>query len=263
MKHDFTIYECGVTTPPPNWVFFVNNYYHINRVYYVIDEGAGYIYKGKKYKFLKDHVYILPHTVDIEYFLETKSFLHLFVDFSSSTALNYNEILCFHINEYPTISIIIEYLRCFLTEKLNGYYSGFESSHEIYEANERIRSVVSTLFYDIMEVFPISTPFGPEIIKSINFIQKNFHKPITRSELAKNVNLSESYFSNIFTQTTGISPYQYIKNHRFDIAISLISQGVSINEVAEKCGFSSVAAFSNSFKKKFGYSPSKYSKYGK
>ena len=43
----------------------------------------------------------------------------------------------------------------------------------------------------------------------------------------------------------------------FDIALNLLHGGSSITEVAEKVGFLSVSAFSNSFKKKFGFPPTK------
>ena len=260
MKLDYALYECGLSTPPPDWLFYVNNQHHINRVYYIIEEGAGYIYKGEKYKFKKNYLYVLPHMVDLEYFLDDDKFLHLFMDFSSSTILNYNEVLSFPAHEYPLIVKNLDYLRFFLEHKINGFFNTFITSYDIQNVKERIVHIVSALFYDIMEEFPAPPLFDSSITKSLNFIQKNYHNPITRAEIARHVNLSESYFSKLFTEATGVSPYQYIKNYRFDIAISLISQGASINETAEKCGFSSVAAFSNSFKKKFGYSPSEYNK---
>ena len=260
MKPDFTLYECGVSTPPQDWLFYVNNQHHINRVYYVLEEGAGYIYKGERIKFLKNHIYVLPHMVDLEYFLDDEKFLHLFVDFSSSTTLNYSEVLSFPAWEYPLINKNLDYLHFFLIKKINGFFSSLVKSYDLYGVKERIGFAVSALFYDIMEEFPVPPLFDSAVTKCINYIHENYQSPLCRAELSRYVNLSESYFSKLFTQATGVSPYQYIKNYRFDIAISLISQGVSVNETAEKCGFSSAAAFSNSFKKKFGYSPSEYNK---
>ena len=41
------------------------------------------------------------------------------------------------------------------------------------------------------------------------------------------------------------------------MAISMIEKGVTIAEASAKCGFLSISAFSNSFKKRFGFSPGK------
>ncbi|MBQ4087033.1 MAG: helix-turn-helix domain-containing protein [Clostridia bacterium] len=43
----------------------------------------------------------------------------------------------------------------------------------------------------------------------------------------------------------------------YGMAISMLNAGTSVNDVSEKCGFLSASAFSNSFKKNFGYSPTK------
>lgn len=260
MKPDFTLHECGINTPPPDWLFHVNNQSHINRVYYVIEEGAGYIFRGERHRFMKNHLYILPHQLGLEYFLEEGKFLHLFVDFSSSTTLNYPEVLSFPLQQYPLIGKSVEYLHLFLTEKMNGFFSNLVTSGDFYQVKERVRVMVWALFYDIMEEFPVSPLFDSVIAKSIDFIRENYQSPLSRAQLAEQVNLSESYFSKLFTQTTGLAPYQYIRNYRFDIAISLLSQGFSVSETADRCGFLSVAAFSSSFKKKFGYSPSEYNK---
>ena len=66
------------------------------------------------------------------------------------------------------------------------------------------------------------------------------------------MNISKAHLLRTFKDSTGITLYQYIKKYRFDIALNMLAGGASVTEAAEKYGFLSVSAFSNSFKKEYG-----------
>ena len=91
------------------------------------------------------------------------------------------------------------------------------------------------------------------------YVEKNIGKVITLEELSANVYLSSSWFSKKFKEATNISPMEYVLNIKLSNAKQLLSTTqLSINEIAQICGFNDAAYFSYYFKKRFGISPKQY-----
>jgi AraC-like DNA-binding protein len=65
-------------------------------------------------------------------------------------------------------------------------------------------------------------------------------------------------FERLFVEETGLSLAAWRRQSRMLAAISLLSEGQSISEVATAVGYDSAAAFSTAFKQCFGVPPSGY-----
>ena len=65
-------------------------------------------------------------------------------------------------------------------------------------------------------------------------------------------------FERLFVEETGLSLAAWRRQSRMLASISLLSEGVSISEVAHAVGYDSAAAFSTAFKQCFGVPPSGY-----
>ena len=74
--------------------------------------------------------------------------------------------------------------------------------------------------------------------------------------------LSKEHIRKLFIKEYSISPSQYLKRKRLELAKQLLAQkedgGLRINEIAETCGFADAAYFSRIFKKETGCSPNEY-----
>ncbi len=93
------------------------------------------------------------------------------------------------------------------------------------------------------------------------YIQSNFNKTITVEDIAKSVNLSASYFSRLFKNTTNLSPYDYLLSVRLEKAKELLHKtDYPISQIAYQTGFNSDANFIYFFKKHTGTSPLKFRK---
>ncbi|HXS54990.1 MAG TPA: AraC family transcriptional regulator, partial [Hanamia sp.] len=80
--------------------------------------------------------------------------------------------------------------------------------------------------------------------------------PLSVSEIALKVGLSEFHFFRIFNQAFGTSPHQYRLTKRLENAKEkLLSKPVSISNLALESGFADVQSFSKAFKKTFGIAP--------
>lgn len=78
-------------------------------------------------------------------------------------------------------------------------------------------------------------------------------------ELAGRMAISESYLRARFRQETGMSLGQHLRRLRLQKAMSLLLQSeLSISQIAERCGFDSIFAFSRSFHRFSGMRASNY-----
>ncbi|MFV0466153.1 MAG: response regulator [Lachnospiraceae bacterium] len=105
------------------------------------------------------------------------------------------------------------------------------------------------------------THYRRETDTCIHFINANFRKKLTLTDIATHVSLSEKYLCRIFKEDTGISVIQYINRIKMEQAASLIVRpNTLIKEAAEYVGISDPFYFNRMFKKYYGVSPSEYVK---
>lgn len=97
------------------------------------------------------------------------------------------------------------------------------------------------------------------INKVIDYIEGNISEPLTLQELSNHFFLSEFHFSRMFKIMTGSSLKQYILGRKLTLAAeSLGAPDYSVTRAAMDFGFEYPEAFSRTFKKQFGVSPSEY-----
>lgn len=90
----------------------------------------------------------------------------------------------------------------------------------------------------------------------INYIYAHFDGDLSLKELASCVQMSPTYFSRLFKETTGITPHQYVIRCRIARAKDLLKQGkLSIAEVAIQVGFVDQSHLHRYFKRLVGVTP--------
>ena len=95
--------------------------------------------------------------------------------------------------------------------------------------------------------------------RSIKYIHTHIKQKITVKQLADMEFLSPSRYREVFREVMGVSPTEYILGQRIHLACELIEQGdISLDGVAELCGFSDRLYFQRVFKKKTSVTPGKY-----
>ncbi|MCP4176774.1 MAG: helix-turn-helix transcriptional regulator [bacterium] len=107
---------------------------------------------------------------------------------------------------------------------------------------------------------PAITESSKEKLNSIiEFINNNYFSDITREGLAKAVEMSPNYMSNLFKEYTGQKINDYINELRVKSAASkLQEEQAKIINIAFSVGFDSLTTFNRSFKKTMGVTPSQY-----
>ena len=97
------------------------------------------------------------------------------------------------------------------------------------------------------------------IEKTMDYVNKNFDKPVTLGEVAKLANMSEVSFSRFFKQRTSNTFMDYLTEIRLGHATRmLIDTTTSISEVANQCGFNNISNFNRTFKKRKNCTPKEF-----
>jgi AraC-like DNA-binding protein len=95
--------------------------------------------------------------------------------------------------------------------------------------------------------------------QAIDYIKNNYHKKVTLSELANQVNYSQFHFIRIFQKETGKTPFEYLTDIRVNKAKEFLSTtNQSITEICLQCGLQNSSHFANFFKSHTGVSPSEF-----
>lgn len=115
---------------------------------------------------------------------------------------------------------------------------------------------------DLIEKYRIVERRNPEHIRSaITFIHENYTSEVKSADIAAYCHMSESHFRRIFESSTGLTPIEYLNTYRIKRACEMIrTNDVTMKDIAQKSGFSSVSSFNRNFKNIFGLSPVQWKK---
>ena len=98
-----------------------------------------------------------------------------------------------------------------------------------------------------------------DLSRVIEYIDSNLCDNLGLTELANLVGLSERYFSKVFKQSTGVSPYQYLIECRISKAARLlVSTNLEIAEIARRTGFPNPTNFCRTFRQQRSVTPKQY-----
>jgi AraC family transcriptional regulator len=101
----------------------------------------------------------------------------------------------------------------------------------------------------------------PALVQAIDYIHEHLDEKLTVEAIASHLNLSVYYFCTLFTQSMGISPYQYVLQQRVErVKYLLKTSPLSLSEIAVSCGFNDQTQMSKHFRKLTGMTPKAYRK---
>lgn len=95
------------------------------------------------------------------------------------------------------------------------------------------------------------------IVKAIDFIESNLDDKLLLEEVAKEAHYSPYHFHRLFKIVTKETLNEYIVRKKTEKSASFLlhQKEITITEISEKLGFTSLSSFSRVFKKFYGVSP--------
>ena len=95
--------------------------------------------------------------------------------------------------------------------------------------------------------------------EAIRFMNENYDRGISVSEVCSHINVERSYFFRIFKNDTGFSPREYLISLRLDRAKQLLGETQKpIATIGSMVGYPNYVSFCNIFSHRVGVSPSQY-----
>ncbi len=120
------------------------------------------------------------------------------------------------------------------------------------QANQRLQD----LFRYILRLLEPATGHP-----SLEYIAKNYHRPITLQQLAALEHYQLSYYCEWFQRKFGLSPMTYIRQLRLAKAQNLLAEtDYNLLQIAQQVGYEHHATLTRQFQAVFGLLPSEYRK---
>lgn len=148
-----------------------------------------------------------------------------------------------------------------LTKAEEAYFNSRVLSREQYESLIRLVSI----FADHLASFSgqlalrASDAEPASVIKARKWIEENYADEVSLSSVARAVNVSAKYFSELFKQATGIAFVEYIGRVRVEKAKHLLADpSRRVSEIAFETGFQSLSQFNRTFRRVTGISPTQF-----
>lgn len=168
---------------------------------------------------------------------------------------------CCSTKEDNGLYFLYDQIRQLLAEILIAYYQKQDGSE--LEINSKIYKLVTLLIRNFKTTYLGKNQFlgmkDGRIRDILTFIEKNYRKPISLEEVAKQQYLSLHYLLRYFKQEVGVSFSQYVKQVRLKSAVQeLLYTDYNIMQVAFNNGFPNAKAFNKAFKEVYQQTPAEY-----
>lgn len=162
------------------------------------------------------------------------------------------------IRKYNKYAVIITAYAMDFGIQMNGlddkFFREISVNEDIYEYEEWLRDV----FMQIKRQTKVQK--NNQIVRDmIQYIHDNYSENIQMKNAAKDINVSYSYASKLFVQTTGQTFTKYLNKYRIKKSIELMENtALRLNDIAARTGYNNVEHFSRTFKIIMGCSPVEY-----
>ena len=122
-------------------------------------------------------------------------------------------------------------------------------------------SMMSLLMQLLEQRSPYMSQWDRRVDAAIRYIHNNLNHLLTVRQLAEVAHLSQRQLHHLFVLHLQLSPSQYIQQLRMQRAAHLLSDpSLSVQQVADQCGYHNLAAFSDRFSQSYGQSPRNFRK---
>lgn len=255
---DLNMYQCGIEACKPAHGYgpALRDHYLIH---YILDGKGTFLMDHKTYTLSKGQGFLIPPNKTTYYQAHSDTpWTYVWVGFHGLKAEAYLQKAGLTKN-HPIFT--------YEGEGLENYIKEMIQASKISDSNElRLKGLLFLFIAELVEnptqdIKPQYSSSKEYVVQAINFIENNYSRPIKIKDIAHNLSIDRSYFSNIFKEHLQKTPQQFLLDYRIDKACHLLKDSnLSIGTIAHSVGYSDTFGFSKIFKKNKGQSPSNYRK---
>jgi len=135
--------------------------------------------------------------------------------------------------------------------------TGYEDICQAYMEILIIRLMRNTAL--TVQVEPQVTSGNRQCAAIKRYIDPHYKDPLTLEQLSEEAHMNKYYLSHAFKREYGVSPINYLISRRIDESKYLLAEtDLSMSQIAQLLGFSSLSYFSQVFRKAHGSSPMEF-----
>ncbi len=128
------------------------------------------------------------------------------------------------------------------------------------------QAYMEILIIRLMRSTSLAVPAEPQVISGNRqcaavkrYIDLHFKEPLTLEQLAEDAHMNKYYLSHAFKREYGVSPINYMISRRIEESKYLLAEtDLSLSQIAQLLGFSSLSYFSQVFRRTQHSSPMEY-----
>ncbi len=167
---------------------------------------------------------------------------------------------CFVVADVPApLAPELERLPAFITlDSTLAHYVSFLHQQLLQATGSRNseRQMLLLLIQLLQERYGKSLRLDRRVEAARAYLDQHFQQSVSLPQLARVANLSPRHLSDLFRRQLSMTPLQYLTEKRMQCAWQLLEAGeLNVQQVADRAGYSNLAAFSDRFRKHFGRSP--------
>ncbi len=217
------------------------------RLYWNGDPGA-YILCPERTDLDPKHLVLVPPFTPIHTRLEREGVAHFFIHFLLAPPFHNPVRKAWRIPITPTDTARLRRL-------WGRLMMGQEGRSDAVEMLEWIGRALAAIPETNWDGIAIDT----RIHAAVRRMETEMEKPLSVAELARGCNLSPSAFARLFRSQVGESPHQHLMRRRVEHSARLLARTtLTVEAVAEQCGFSDRYHFTHVFKKLRHMAPAEY-----
>ena len=110
------------------------------------------------------------------------------------------------------------------------------------------------------EDFHTNYIMGQAVFQTLRYIDNNVEDVGNIQQVANQLKYNPTYLSRVFSEQMGMTLSDYVKAKKVERAKEILKSGVSVDEVAQRLGYSTTQSFSKMFQRYEKCSPSAYKK---
>ena len=233
--NQYCFIQClGKRRVPDKWYNTVSG--GVNRLVYVNGGEGGYYLGGEKYHFKKGYLYLLPAYDDIPTWSSYESYEkrldHTYVNFELVPPVITKEVV--EIDPHADVRL----------EAALGVLDSICDSigcKIVNLGNEELQYIKATVLYVVGKMIEgghLKTLGDEALVLALEKMHKGISGDISIRDIASECFISYEGFIRKFSKTMGMTPYAYLKQLRIRTAAALRAEGATLEEAAERCGYS-------------------------
>ena len=116
-----------------------------------------------------------------------------------------------------------------------------------------------SLLFDKAEFTEKKNTDSSTLQKILDYCESNYRENISLEDVSKELFISKSYISHIFSEKVQMGFRDYLNSLRVSFALNHLKDGkLSMSEISTLCGFESIRSFNRAFRKIYQTTPTEY-----